>query len=192
MIELKHDIRMLQKLRQQFDQKDVNQALIWALDAVTRKAATAISRDLRGTYAVSAAQVKQHLRIQRVERDASRALLYTGKKLPLAQFAPRQKVVRVQATSSRGKPFSTKRRGVTLRVRKDAGRKLVKGGWQAKGHILRREDAADNQSQPRIQYGPSIPGMVAHPSTIDAAQELVRRELPAEFSNRLEYILGKK
>ncbi|GAA3704324.1 hypothetical protein GCM10022421_08930 [Oceanisphaera sediminis] len=192
MIGVKYDIRMLQKLRQQFDQKDVNKALIWALDATTRKAATFISRDLRGTYAVSANQVKQHLKIKRVERDASRALLYTGKKLPLAQFAPRPKVVRVLATSSRGKPFKTKRKGVTLRVRKDAGRKLVKGGWHAKGHILRRADAADNRSDPRIQYGPSIPGMVAHPATIDQAQELVRRELPKEFSGRLEYILGKK
>lgn len=192
MISVKYDIRMLQKLRQQLDPADVNKALRWSLDATTRKAATFISRDLRGTYAVSANQVKQHLKIKRVERDATRALLYTGKSLPLAQFAPRPKMVRVQATSSRGKPFKTRRKGVTLRIRKDVGRQLVKGGWHAKGHILRREQASNNYSDPRIQYGPSIPGMVAHPATIDQAQELVRRELPREFSGRLEYILGKK
>lgn len=192
MIEVKHDIRQLQKLRNQLDPKDVDKALRWSLDAVTRKAATAISRDIRSVYAIKASQVKQHLKIKRVERDASRALLYTGKSLPLAQFAPKQRVVRTTATSRRGRTFNTKRKGVTARVRKDTGRKLVKGGWHAKGRIFRRKSAADNKSQPITQYGPSIPGMVAHPSTIDAAQELVRAELPKEFNSRLEYILGKK
>lgn len=192
MINVKYNIQQLQQLRQQLDPSDVNKALRWSLDAVTRKAATAISRDLRDTYAIPAAQVKQHLKIKRVEKDTSRVLLYAGKALPLAQFAPRSKVVRVQATSSRGKTFGTTRKGVTLRVRKDTGRKLVKGGWHAKSHILRREDKTDNRAQPRVQYGPSIPGMVSHPSVIAAAEDLVRRELPKEFNSRLEYILGKK
>lgn len=192
MIGLKHDIRQLQALRKRFGQADVNKALRWSVDAVSRKAATFISRDLRDTYNVSAGLVRKHLKIQRVDRDASRALLYTGKRLPLAQFAPRERQVTVTARSKYGRPFTTRRRGVTLLVRKDKRRQLAPGAWSAKGHILRRADRQDNRSDPRIQYGPSIPGMVAHPETMEQAQELVRRELPREFNGRMEYLLGLK
>lgn len=192
MLDAKHDIRQLQRLRQRFDPRDVNKALRWAVDGTTRKAATYISRDIRDTYAIKAGDIRRRLQIRRVERDAARALLYTGRRLPLEQFAPKAKTVRVMATSNRGKRFRTKRRGVTVRVRKDQGRTLVKGGWLAKDHVLRRADRSDNRSDPRIQFGPSIPGMVAHPKTIEGAEELIREELPRSFSERLEYIIGRK
>lgn len=189
---LQFDIRELQQLKQQFDPRDVEKALRWAVDATSRKAATHISKDIRDTYAIKAGDIKRRLKIERVRRDATRALLYTGRRLPLEQFKPGTKKVRVTATSSTGKRFKTTRRGATVRVRKDRGRQLVKGGWYAKGHILRRADRSDNKSEPRMQFGPSVPGMVAHPETIESAQELVRRDLPEQFSNRLNYILNKK
>ena len=192
MSNLQFDIRELQRLRQQFDPKDVEKALRWAVDATSRKAATHISKDIRDTYAIKAGDIKRRLKIERVRRDATRALLYTGRRLPLEQFKPGTKQVRVTATSSTGKRFKTKRRGATVRVRKDKGRQLVKGGWYAKGHILRRADRSDNKSEPRIQFGPSIPGMVAHPETIESAQAMVRRDLPQQFSDRMDYILNKK
>lgn len=192
MLNVKYDIRELNRLRQRFDSRDVEKALRWAVDATSRKAATRISRDIRDTYAIKAGDIKRRLKIERVRRDATRALLYTGRRLPLEQFKPRTKRVRVTATSNRGKQFKTTRRGATVRVRKDKGRQLVPGGWHAKGHILRRADRSDNQSDPRIQFGPSIPGMVAYPSTIESAQDLVRRDLPQQFSDRLDYILDRK
>lgn len=193
---LKYDIRDLQQLRKQFDPRDVEKALNRSVDATVRKAATFISRDIRGTYAIKARDIKRRLRIERVRRDATRALLYTGRHLPLEQFAPKQRWVPVSSgrrvKSGPRKGAKARRRGVTVRVRKDKGRQLVKGGWYAKDHILRRADKADNASQPRMQFGPSIPGMVAHPSTIEGVQDLVRRELPKEFNDRLEHLLSEK
>jgi len=57
---------------------------------------------------------------------------------------------------------------------------------------LRRADKADNASDPRIQFGPSIPGMVAHESVINSAQEMVREDLPRQFSGQMDYLLGQK
>ncbi|WP_447556425.1 phage tail protein [Vreelandella sp. EE22] len=187
----RHNINELQALKQRFDPRKVERAFTQALDRTTRKAATHISRDIRGTYTVSAADVKQRLKIQRARRDASRSLLYTGRRLPLDNFKPKEKMVRTTATSRRGNQFKTRRRGATVRVRKDRGRQLVPGGWLAKGRILRRADSADNKSQPRMQFGPSIPGMVAHESTIQSAQDLVREDLPRQFSDRMDYLLGR-
>ncbi|SDL77781.1 hypothetical protein SAMN05661010_02521 [Modicisalibacter muralis] len=191
---LKYDIREFQALKKQLgeDSGKVEKALRWSVDATSRKAATYISKDVRGTYAIKARDIKRQLKITRVRRDATRALLYTGGAIPLERFAPKTKVVRITATSRKGKQFKTRRRGVTVRVRKDKGRQLVKGGWYAKDHILRRSDKSDNKSQPRIQYGPSIPGMVAHPSVIEGAQDLVRKDLPQQFNDRLDYLLTKE
>ena len=196
MLNLKYDIRDLNRLRQRFDPGDVEKAINRATTATASKAATHISKDLRGTYALKARDVKRHLKIQRVRRDATRALLYTGKALPLEQFSPKEKWVSVsprrKVKSGPRKGSAARRRGVTVRIRKDKGRQLVRGGWYAKDHILRRSDKSDNASDPRIQYGPSVPGMVAHPKTIEGAQDLVRRDLPQEFSDRLDHILKQK
>jgi len=195
MLDVQYDIRDLQTLKKRFDPRKVERALNWAVDASARKAATHISKDVRQTYAISAGDIKRRLKIQRVRRDATRALLYTGRRLPLEQFKPKTKWVPVNPRRSvktgprKGK--QARRRGVTIRVRKDKGRQLVKGGWYAKDHVLRRADKGDNASQPRLQYGPSIPGMVAYPETIAGAQELVRKDLPQQFNDRLDYLLNK-
>lgn len=187
----RHNINELQALKRRFDPKTVEKAFMQALDRTTQKAATHISKDVRGTYAVSAAEVKKRLKIQRARRDASRSLLYTGRRLPLDTFKPKERMVRTTATSVRGKRFKTRRRGATVRVRKDTGRQMVPGGWLAKGRVLRRANSADNKSQPRMQFGPSIPGMVAHESTITSAQDMVREDLPRQFSGRMDYLLGR-
>ena len=198
MTALKYDIRELQGLRRRLEgnAKLVDKALGWATTAAANKAATLISRDLRDTYVLKASDIKSHLRIRRIERDATRALLYTGGRLPLEQFSPKQRWVAVsrkrQVKSGPRKGAGARRRGVSIHVRRDRGRQLVAGGWFAKEHVLRRARKEDNRSDARRQYGPSIPGMVAHPHTIEAAQQMVRETLPSEFSGRLEYLLDQK
>lgn len=193
---LQYDVRELQRLRQQFDPKDVTKALDWAVGATTRKAATLISRETRNRYDISAGEIRKRLRIVRLDRDADRAILYTGRRLPLAQFKPRERWVSVaskrRVQSGPRKGSLQRRRGVTVRVRKDSGRKLVQGGWLAKNHIFRRSDKDDNQSTPTMRFGPSIPEMVGNDQVMEAAQQMVRDDLPQGFSNRLDYILNRK
>lgn len=187
------DINSLQALKNRYDPKLVEKAFDQALDRTQAKAATHISKDVRGDYHISAAEIKKRLKIQRARRDASRTLLYAGRRLPLDHFKPKTTRARViTATSRRGNQFKTRRRGASVMVRRDKGRQQVPGGWFAKGRILRRADQNDNRSQPRIQFGPSIPGMVAHESVIDSAQDMVREDLPRQFSGRMDYLLGQK
>lgn len=193
---LQFDVRQLKQLRQQFDAKDVDTALRWAVNATTRKAATLISRETRNLYDISAGDIRKRLRIQRIEQDAGRAILYTGRRLPLAQFKPRERWVTVSSRrrvqSGPRKGSMARRRGVTVQVRRDNGRQQVQGGWLAKNHIYRRSDKDDNQSAPEMRFGPSIPEMVGNQQVMDAAQELVRDDLPQQFNDRLNYILNRK
>ncbi|WP_422101996.1 phage tail protein [Vreelandella sp.] len=193
---LQFDVRELQKLKQQFDPKDVEKALSWAVNATARKAATEISKETRQRYTVSAGDIRKRLRIERYRRDIDRAILYTGRRLPLVQFKPTERWVSVnpkrRVQSGPRKGSMARRRGVSVRVRKDKGRQLVQGGWLAKGHILRRQEKSDPKSQPIMRFGPSIPEMVDNPQVIEAAQDLVRKDLPQQFNDRLDYILSKK
>jgi len=193
---LQFDVRELQELKQQFDPKDVEKALRWAVNATAREAATEISKETRQRYTVSAGDIRKRLRIERYRRDVDRAILYTGRRLPLVQFKPSERWVSVnpkrRVQSGPRKGSMARRRGVSVNVRKDKGRQLVQGGWLAKGHILRRKDKGDTQSQPIMRFGPSIPEMVDNPKVIEAAQDLVRKDLPQQFNDRLNYILNRK
>ncbi|WP_311949246.1 phage tail protein [Halomonas piscis] len=193
---LEYDIRDLKALRETFDPKVVNKALKWSVNASARKAATRISKETRQRYDIKAGDIKRRLRIERVERDAGRALLYTGTRLPLVQFKPKEKWVSVtpkrRVKSGPRKGSMARRRGVTVRVRKDKGRQLVQGGWLAKGQIFRRADKDDNKSRPIPRFGPSIPEMVDNPEVMREAQDLVRRDLPEQFSGRMQYLLSKQ
>jgi len=198
-IRFKYDIQRQQKLRRDLGKQGwkVEQAMKWSLDAAQDKAAAMISREIRKVYTIKIAQVKRSLKIVRARRDAHRALIYTGRRLPLERFSPKPKVVPINATSVSGRVYKTRRKGATVRVRRDKGRQLVgragrqSGGWYAKGHVLRRASAKDNRSDPYMQFGPSIPGMVAHPQLLNDTQEMVRRELPKQFSDRLDYLLNQ-
>lgn len=197
MIRYEYDIGRVQSLRNRFDEKTVNKALRWSVNRASNRAATFISREIRDTYRLKASDIKGHLRITNYQHSgASRALIYTGRRLPLEQFAPKTRWVTVSSRrkvkSGPRKGSLARRRGVSVAIRKDKGRQLVAGGWYAKEHILRRADPANNASDPRRQYGPSVPGMVAYPSVIEGAQDIVRRVLPDEFNGRMEYLLSQK
>ncbi|WP_447956505.1 hypothetical protein [Vreelandella sp. EE7] len=193
---LQFDIRNRDQLKQLFDPKDIEKALSWSTNATARKAATLISKEVRQRYDVKAGDIRKRLSIERYDRDIGRAVLYTGRRLPLSQFKPRERWVTVSSRrrvkNGPRKGSMARRRGVTVQVRKNEGRKLVQGGWLAKGHILRRKDKGDTQSQPIKRFGPSIPEMVDNPQVMQAAQDLVREDLPQQFSGRLDYILSRK
>ncbi|GEK50902.1 phage tail protein [Vreelandella venusta] len=196
MPELEFDVRDINKLKQQFDPRDVEKALRWAVNATSRKATTRISKETRKRYTVSAGDIRKRMSIERYRDDVSRAVLYTGRRLPLAQFKPREKWVSVSSgrklKSGPRKGRVARRRGVTVQVRKGKSRKLVQGGWVAKGQLWRREKRTDNKSDPQRLFGPSIPEMVDNPQVIAEAQKLVREDLPEQFNGRLDYILNKK
>ena len=191
---IKYRLQDIRRLRDDLgaDGDKVETARRWAVNAVARKAATAISRDIRDDYAIRAADIKAALQIRTFE-DTGKALLYTGGKIPLERFAGKDKRVKTTATSKRGKQFKTSRRAATARVRKSRGRQVVRpGGFLAKGRIFRRREQGRNDSQIVPVFGPSIPGMVAYPETIRRASDLVERELPQQFSDRLDYLLNRK
>ncbi|WP_110636244.1 hypothetical protein [Salinicola salarius] len=188
MIKYEHDINRLNSLKKRFNDGVVEKALRQSVATATSRVRTYISREVRGVYPLRAKDLNGKVQIRKYRQMATRALVYIGGRLPLSTFKPSTRKVSVTATSVRGRQFKTSRRRVSVRVRKDKGRQVVRGGWYAKGEIMRRA----KDGSPRIQYGPSIPGMVAHESVITGATDVARDVLPREFSRRMEVLLEEE
>ncbi|MGJ8518484.1 hypothetical protein [Carnimonas bestiolae] len=190
MIDLRFNIEQVRDLRKQLDTKKVDLALRNAVSTTTRQVRTYISRDIRNVYALKARDINERVSLRRLDRGMTQVLVYTGSRLPLFKFSPTQRTVRVTATSKRGKKFSTRRKQTRVVMKKAQGRQVVERGWLAKNHIMARATEA-NDAAPVVRFGPSIPGMVAHKSTLDGANKIVKDVLPREFSRRLESLMEK-
>lgn len=101
--------------------KDVAQAATArALNRTIEQARTAMSREIRSEFNLPAAKVREALRIKRARLTggvlalsaALEAPATKGRSLNVIAFAARQT-----------------RQGVTVRIRKDGGRKLIRGAW---------------------------------------------------------------
>jgi len=179
----------LAELRRKFDPNAVERADRIATGRVAKKVRTQVSRDVRAVYNVKARDVGKTVKILRNRRGSveERILLYTGGSIPLAKFNARPKRVR----SARGP-----RTGVTAKVRKDEGRKLVgkrEGfhgkGFLAKGQVMARKTAKRTPIRPL--FGPAIPLMVGNDLVIESYHRTVRREYPIELERALNYVTGR-
>ena len=179
----------LAELRRKFDPKLVERADRMAIGKVARKVRTQVSRDVRVVYNVKARDVGSTVKILASKRGSveERILLYTGGSIPLASFDAKPRRVR----SARGP-----RTGVTVKVRKDEGRKLVgvrEGfhgkGFMAKGQVMARRTSKRTPIAPL--FGPAIPLMIGNELVIESYQQTVAREYPIELERALNYVMGR-
>jgi hypothetical protein len=188
MIKIDAQHMSLAELRRKFDPEIVSRADRIAIGRTAKKIKTQISRDVRKVYNVKARDVASTVKVLNRSKGflEQRILLYTGGHIPLAKFDAKPKAVR----SKRGP-----RRGVTVRVRKDSGRKLVGkrsgfhgAGFMAKGHVMARK--TPDRTSHRILYGPAIPQMVANDTVIENYHAKVRHEYPIELERALNKLMG--
>lgn len=193
---IQFDIQDLQQLRQRLDPKKVDKAMKWTLDAVTRKARTMVSREVRKTYDIKASDIASQVELKRFNQDSKRVLLYTGRAIALEKFKPQIKNVSVSVAHPRtGTRYKRKYQAVSLKIRKDRGRRVAKGAFMHGGPVFRRASGGKggfDANQAFRQFGPSIPGMVRHQSVLDQFQSMIREDAPQTFNNRLEYLLGMR
>jgi hypothetical protein len=109
-----------------FDPKVVQKALRTTITRTARKARTEVSKQIRSEYTVKAKTIKDtvSLRTKRTAEDTVSILSYRGGSLPIDRFSVSQR--RVSTSSG-------PRRGVSVRIRKNGGRKVLKGGFKLRG-----------------------------------------------------------
>lgn len=126
MMLLEFSFQDFDKVRGSFDPKIVRKALRTTITRTARKARTEVSKQIRQEYTVKARTIKEtvSLRTERKAEDVVSILSYRGGSLPIDRFSVTQRTVR---------SASGPRRGVSVRIRKGGGRKVLKGGFKLRG-----------------------------------------------------------
>lgn len=179
-------------LREKFSPLIVSKAVNSAISKTAKKARTLVSKKIRQKYNVKANKINAALKVLKTPpyRDliSERVLSYTGKRISLINFGAKR--VRVKGT---------KRKGVSVLVKKGGGRKIIKGknkygAFIAEGknnnvHVFMRESSLRFPVEKRD--GPSIPGMISATETKNEIDEFVGVEMQKQFDHELRYFLTK-
>jgi hypothetical protein len=201
--------QQLSRIAEHFDPMLVQKAHKQATKRTATKVKTAISKAARARYKIAARDITAGLKLKRDDRTESVILQYTGKRISLSRFNPRE--VRVSGNksniTSRVKG-QTKRRqvrrnakhksGVSVQILRNGGRRQVMGrrgfgAFLSDLHGLKVFMRKEKKRLPIIRVtGPSIVHMVGHQSVIESFTDKVEEAFPQEFERALDYQLGIK
>lgn len=156
----------------------------------TRKARTFISKGVRSKYAGNASRVKRGVSLKTVNQGqmTQNVLVYVGHRIGLINF-----VTKSRANAAANRTKSGKHRKLSVRIRKDSGRKTIYGfvaiGRSGNTHVFARTGAP--RMPIRALKTISIPEMVNTAGIQDSVNEFVGKEYPVQFEHELEYFLSK-
>ena len=138
-----------------------------------RKFRTKVVKDIRKTYNIKAKDLKKSMRtkIEKTSQGFVWKLNVKGRLLSLTHFNARQT-----------------KKGVSVLIRKDEGRKILARTFIAKGQVFQREG---KERLPIVAKKTlSVPQMF-NKETMKEAFEEVSKEYPRRFEHNLNYYLGK-
>ncbi len=168
-------VKGFKELRDALDPKRYKMIATRVLNKLGSQSKTAISREVRNTYNIKKDRLDAGFYMRRATWENLAVLLrYSGRTPGLQRFDAR-----------------TTNRGVTVRVLKTGGRKVVRNAFM-QGKIIGVYKRVDKERFPiKRLYGPDIPGMV---NTVgeDAAQRVVDEKADKLLGHELEYELSKK
>jgi hypothetical protein len=191
MITISYQGQTLDQIYKRYDPAIVEKALSRSKNRVMDKSATALNKKLREKYYLLARDVnktlKKHRSIAAKKNDA--VLEYVGPRLPLSMFSPAQKNIRV---TSRKTGKTIRRKGVTVRIKKGAGRVLIKSipAFLTRGgtEVSYRKD--ENRESYRTPTVLSVPEMITFMAQRKEFDRVVSREFQPEFESNMNFYLG--
>ncbi len=172
---MRFEIKGLKELRDALDPKRYKKVVTRVLNKLGSQSKTAISREVRNTYNIKKDRLDAGFYTRRATWENLAVLLrYSGRTPGLQRFDAR-----------------TTSRGVTVKVLKTGGRKVVRNAFMP-GKIIGVYKRVGKERFPiKRLYGPDIPGMVNMVGE-DAAQQVMDEKTDKLLGHELEYELGKK
>lgn len=192
MINITYDGLTLDQVIARFDPKIVEKAMARTQNRIMDKSSTALSKKVREKFVLLARDVNETRKKYRAVagRGNDAVLEYLGARIPLSKFKPKTRMIRV--TSQRtGKKI--KRRGVTVRVTKQAGRKLIKS---VPAFLVKRgTEVAARKTEERESYTTpstiSVPEMIQAREALQEFYSLVERDFSTEFERNMDFYLDR-
>lgn len=169
-----------------FSQQTMGRIISRTLNTEGGRFQTSLAKSIRKTYYIKSRDIKEKIQIK---KSSYSNLLYTlkvdGHKFNLSRFAPREKKIKVKSKNGR---WGYSRTGVTVKVKRDGGRKLVHGGFMHSGAIFKRKEK--NRMPIDTLRTLSVAQMFKKPF-IDEGEEKINANLHKTFQSNLDYYLKK-
>ena len=142
----------------------INRAIVTARAAATRK--------VREVYAIKSSDLKKYVSIKRASYSKHEAIVdIRGRKIPIIHFGAKQT-----------------KRGVSVRIKKAEGRKVIPGAFIKKGQVWRRVGKARMPIKPLFTVAPA---KMFELHAIKIFQEIAQQEFAKNFSREVDFRLGK-
>ncbi len=193
---LETDIRAAQKGLGDLGRKVFPAALAAAINKTIRFTNVAASKEIRQVYNIKAADVKKTISVKKASKNRLRAEFASrGARIALAKFGAKQT-----------------KRGVTVKVKKTGGRKLIKGAFLStmpsghKGVFHRMKDWKKKEisGKKSITGGKVYHGLrIVERTTVSVSQMLksakvrsvirktIRDRFPEQLANQIKFRMGK-
>ncbi len=169
------EVKGLKELKEAIDPKRYKKIATRVLNKLGSQGKTAISREVRNTYNIKRDRLDSGFYMRRATWENLAVLLrYSGRTPGLQRFDARRT-----------------NRGVTVKVRKSSGRRVVQGAFMPKRIIGVYKREGKERFPIKRLYGPDVPGMV---NTVgeDAAQRVIDEKANKILAHEFEYELSKK
>lgn len=174
------DQALLARHLREFGEKVVRRATRTGMSRTMAKAKTAMNREIRGHYKISAAEIRAILRITRsggaaFTEIALEAPPFRGRALNLIRFNPQRAP-----------------KGLSVSIKRGSARPIVPGAFIAnKGRtVFRRTGKARLPIQPVRTIG--IPQMFNTRSVRDNVEALIREQFPVEFQRAATHFSSRR
>lgn len=172
---MQFEIKGLKELREALDPKRYKKIATRVLNKLGSQGKTAISREVRNTYNIKRDRLDSGFYMRRATWENLAVLLrYSGRTPGLQRFDARRT-----------------NRGVTVKVKKQGGRKVVRGAFMPERIIGVYRRVGKERFPIKRLYGPDVPGMVNIVGE-DAAQRVIDEKANKILTHEFEYELGKK
>lgn len=215
MIEIK--TTNIDQLKRNFDPKIVDRALHLSNRKTAQKARTQISKLVRDTYNIKAADIGKTVSIKRKSgKDTDIMLFYVGQRISLKYFDARQvrNIGGASVTTYRAKNGFASRRstrkskstGVTVRIRKDKGRESVFAleRFGGRNERIKAFMAAGKGSNLQVfardgvkrlpiskLTGPAVAQMVRSEDVLKKTMAFIEQEHVGQFQAHLEKLMNQ-
>ena len=166
--------------------KNVDKAMISALNRTAAQGKTFADKTIRGTYNVKSADVKKNIYISKANpARSSSEIVATGKRFKLIKFNPKQT-----------------NKGISFKVRKDKKRSVLKHNFMqtmSSGHtgayyrtgefkVMSKGKYKDKRREIiKERYSLGVPNMFAAQSIMNKTKFFVHEKFPIVFAQRLEF-----
>lgn len=180
------DLNNFKEVIKMFSRETMSKVISRTLNTEGTRFKTTIAKSIRKIYNVKSGDIKERVHTKSATYSRLQYIMKVdGHRLNLSRFSPLEKKIKIKSKNGR---WGYTRVGVTVKVKRTGGRKLVKGGFSHSGAIFKR--AGDDRMPIDTLRTLSIAQMFKK-DFIKIGEDNINANLHKTFQSNLNYYLNR-